>query len=73
MFAEQGGRCVICQLREEDTPTNRFHVDHCHETGQVRALLCHACNTSLGKMKDSPELLRRAADYIERYRDLSTP
>ena len=41
-------------------------VDHCHHTGKVRGVLCHACNTSLGKMHDSPAFLRRAAEYLEK-------
>lgn len=39
-------------------------VDHCHETGQVRGLLCNLCNQALGLFKDSPELLARATAYL---------
>lgn len=67
LYAEQGGCCAICQTPEEDT-IGRLHVDHCHDTGRVRALLCQPCNVTLGKMKESPELLRKAADYIELHR-----
>jgi hypothetical protein len=48
-------------------------IDHCHTTGAVRGTLCHQCNTALGNFKDSPELLRRAALYVEKrtdYRDV---
>jgi hypothetical protein len=53
-----------CYLCGEFRP---LHVDHDHATGRVRRMLCMECNTSIGKLKDDPALLRRAADYIERY------
>lgn len=60
---QQSGVCAIC---EQPCPSGRrLAVDHCHTTLSVRGLLCKPCNTSLGNMKDSPELLRRAATYIE--------
>lgn len=61
-LARQGGVCAICR----NPPTGRvLDVDHNHTTGAVRGLLCRGCNTSLGKFKDSPELLRAAAAYLE--------
>lgn len=41
------------------------HIDHDHKTGKVRGLLCRACNPAIGAMQDNPELLRRAALYVE--------
>lgn len=58
----QDGQCAICPAK----PSNRvLAVDHCHETGRVRALLCGACNLGLGNFRDNPERLRRAAEYLE--------
>lgn len=67
MLIAQNFRCAICRT---DTPggAGRFHVDHCHTTGAVRALLCHECNTGLGKFKDNPELLAQAITYLETHR-----
>ena len=69
MLAAQGGRCAICRT---DKPggfkSRRFHVDHDHKTGKVRALLCHPCNVSLGHFKDNPSLLMEAAFYILAHR-----
>lgn len=62
-LAEQRGVCAIC-LSAEPKGTGRFHVDHCHESGRVRGLLCSECNLGLGKFRDSTELLGRAAMYL---------
>lgn len=59
MLAEQDGRCAICGGDAQ------LYVDHCHRTGVVRGLLCAACNFGLGKFRDDPDALRRAAAYIE--------
>lgn len=64
MLKAQQYVCLICL--GADATGRRLAVDHDHTTGKVRGLLCGACNTALGKMRDSPEQLRRAADYLER-------
>lgn len=63
MFHAQGGVCAICRKSEDVGPS--LSVDHNHETGVVRALLCRRCNAGLGMFRDSPELLRLAANYLE--------
>ena len=60
LVAEREGRCWICGSFA-DPPC----VDHCHKTGKVRGILCRNCNSGIGKLHDDPDLLRRAADYIE--------
>ena len=65
MLDKQNGGCAICGNR--CLTFKALSVDHDHETGTVRGLLCNACNISLGKMKDSPALLRKAADYLEKH------
>lgn len=67
-LAEQSGCCGLCG-RSALLSSKRFAVDHDHETGTIRALLCSSCNTGLGLLQDEPALLREAADYIERYRE----
>jgi hypothetical protein len=54
---QQGG-CAICVDRPAE------HVDHCHETGAVRGMLCSGCNTGMGQLRDDPAVLRRAIDYV---------
>lgn len=65
LLAAQDGRCAICR-GTESKGNGRMHVDHCHKTGQIRGILCQACNVTLGKMQESPALLRAAADYLEK-------
>lgn len=64
MLAKQDGCCALCG---SDTPKRgeRFIVDHCHKTGNVRALLCHLCNVFVGMAEDDPDRLRIAANYLE--------
>ncbi|MFJ9827984.1 endonuclease VII domain-containing protein [Streptomyces sp. NPDC101160] len=59
MIKEQFGICPIC-LRP-----GPVHVDHCHETGRVRGVLCFNCNSGIGKLGDDPDTLRRAISYLE--------
>lgn len=54
--------CSICGAHGP-----RMAMDHCHTTGKVRAPLCSNCNNGLGRFLDRPDLLRAAADYLERY------
>jgi hypothetical protein len=63
MLTNQKGLCVICEtsLLDENSPC----VDHDHITGRVRQLLCRNCNLVLGLVKEKPETLRAAADYLE--------
>jgi hypothetical protein len=70
MVAAQDGRCAICGCRPDGPSyhTGRLHVDHDHATGRRRRLLCNGCNVGLGAFRDDPEVLRRAAEYIQRYR-----
>jgi len=63
MVAAQDGCCAICGER----PEARMHVDHDHDTGMIRQLLCPPCNAALGGARDRPDLLRAMADYLERH------
>lgn len=69
MLESQGGVCKICSRRPFGTRKQSMvlHVDHCHATGVVRALLCHQCNIGIGKFQDNPSLLRKAASYLEEH------
>jgi hypothetical protein len=59
LIVSQGGVCCICLAAPA------AHVDHCHNTGRVRGVLCFSCNAALGQFKDRPDAIRRAAAYVE--------
>ena len=62
MSAAQGDVCRICKRPPQGK--TRLSVDHVHETGQVRGLLCDPCNTGLGMFGDDPERLSAAIRYL---------
>ena len=66
LFEAQDGCCAICLVALDLLGKNSLRVDHCHESGSVRGLLCHKCNIGLGHFDDNPSHLRRAADYLQR-------
>lgn len=71
MAKAQNKLCIICGQPEvlENSVSGKIlslAVDHCHKTGKIRGLLCTNCNLMLGKAKDSPEILRKAAEYLEK-------
>jgi hypothetical protein len=67
LLALQHGRCAICRAT---TPGTRgtWRVDHDHETGQVRGLLCDGCNRGIGSMQDDPAILMAAGRYVMKHR-----
>jgi hypothetical protein len=70
MLAAQSFACAICGA-EASSDRNKggsyLHVDHDHNTNQVRGLLCHKCNVGIGMLEDNPEFLAAAITYL--YRD----
>ena len=54
--------CNICSRKL--TSYKRKHIDHCHETGRVRGILCSQCNVGLGMFQDDPERLAKAITYL---------
>lgn len=61
MFERQHGLCAICG---KPGRARGLHVDHDHETGAVRGLLCHPCNSGMGMLGDDPKLLASAIEYL---------
>lgn len=66
MEIAQNKQCKICGTSSFYGRT-RFAVDHCHETGKVRGLLCTKCNAGLGMFEDNPERLISALSYLKEY------
>lgn len=69
MEESQQHRCAVCKEPEtiEYAPgkISRLCVDHDHDTGRIRGLLCKRCNRAIGLLRDDPSRLRTAADYLE--------
>ena len=68
LFFLQSGRCAICGGEETSTikgVVKRLSVDHCHDTGRIRGLLCNSCNRGIGLLKDSVEVLSSAIEYLK--------
>jgi len=80
IFNEQNGLCPICLVQlvhgsehiERDDPSwvNKGMVDHCHDSGEVRGLLCHCCNTGIGQLKEDAKIMSNAIDYINKHSHL---
>lgn len=64
LLEKQNGVCAICQQPETVDRYKNLAVDHCHETGKIRGLLCVNCNKGLGHFKDKKESLKRALEYL---------
>jgi hypothetical protein len=74
LLASQGGVCAICGASESTVrngKVQRLTVDHDHQTGVVRGLLCNRCNRALGLFGDDPIVMRRALSYVNKSRALT--
>lgn len=78
MYDNQNGCCAICGGYEtvinpahKHGDTQPLSVDHNHETGKIRGLLCSSCNTSLGGFKDDIQLLQNAIQYLQSHEEQS--
>jgi hypothetical protein len=67
MLLSQDGRCAICGCYETSKGRTRLAVDHQHDSGQVRGLLCNSCNAGLGFLKDNEQILENALAYLKRW------
>lgn len=60
---KQGGVCAVCKSIGKD---GKLNVDHDHETGRVRGLLCTGCNVALGAIKEDPNTLKALYRYLRK-------
>ena len=66
MLRDQDNKCAICG-NEDEVEGRRLAIDHCHDSGNVRGLLCGKCNRGLGLFYDNQELLGNAISYLTKY------
>lgn len=60
LLKKQNEKCAICMK----TTQRKLDVDHCHETGQIRGLLCNPCNQAIGLLKHDPLIIKFALEYV---------
>lgn len=70
MFEKQEGCCDICKKHQSEFK-KRLAVDHCHTTGEVRALLCASCNQALGMLNEDSKVLKNMILYIKKFKKVS--
>lgn len=73
LLIDQNNVCAICKQPEyrvmKTGLVKPLSIDHCHTSGKIRALLCNDCNACLGFAKESPEVLRAMALYLEEHHE----
>lgn len=67
MREKQNFSCAICGRHEDDCGKHKLVVDHCHKSGEVRNLLCSACNAGIGHFKESEQILTLAIAYLRKH------
>ena len=68
LLESQNGACAICKQPETATRLGKVKalaVDHCHQSGAIRGLLCADCNTGIGKLKENIDIFKSAIQYLE--------
>lgn len=67
LFKIQNGCCAICRTNNPSSKSKKhkyFSVDHCHQTGNIRGLLCASCNSAIGLLGDCPKTIAKAFLYL---------
>ena len=64
MLAAQNGCCAVCESPDSKRQDHRLMVDHDHQTGEVRGLLCNPCNVAIGLLGDNISTLQNAINYL---------
>jgi hypothetical protein len=69
MVVAQENKCSICKRTPDEAKSKnkRLSIDHCHKTGLVRALLCQACNSSVGLLGDDPSRVLAVYEYLKKH------
>lgn len=63
LLVKQDFKCALCGRHASEFQRG-LAIDHCHETGRIRGMLCMPCNTSLGQLGDTPEAISKVLSYI---------
>ena len=69
ILVSQDNRCMICNVEISFNGTkSKANVDHCHNSGIVRGILCNSCNTAIGSLRDDTSILQNAIKYLEKFK-----
>jgi hypothetical protein len=71
LLSAQNGNCAICLEPVVIGGQKGVHIDHAHDSDEVRGLLCRGCNIGLGHFKDSPAVCEAAASYLRRHKTIT--
>lgn len=69
ILKEQDNKCAICESENVNSSrisSGKLFIDHCHDTGKVRGLLCFKCNYGIGQLNDDVDLLQKAIVYLNK-------
>lgn len=66
MLAKQNGCCAVCGKNTPGHNHKHFSVNHDHETGEIRGLLCNDCNRGIGLLGDNAENIKKALEYLQK-------
>lgn len=69
ILAAQNNKCAVCESEEVNSSrvtSGKLFIDHCHDTGKVRGLLCSKCNHGIGLLNDDTALLQKAIEYLNK-------
>ena len=65
ILEDQDNKCKICDKEfDSNGQCTKLHIDHCHDSDEVRGFLCNNCNIGLGYFRDDPKILQSAAEYL---------
>jgi hypothetical protein len=67
LHEKQNGKCAICGCAENGRYKS-LSVDHCHDTGKIRGLLCNNCNRGIGLLQDSCKVVENALQYLKEHK-----
>lgn len=67
MLEQQNNKCEICGILDVDTGKS-LCIDHCHSTNQIRGLLCNKCNSAVGMVKESIDIVNNLKEYLIKYK-----
>ena len=67
MFKKQGSSCAVCKSKESGSKKG-WHIDHDHETEQVRSILCQHCNVAIAMLRENVQVTEAVLEYLRKWK-----